>query len=176
VSGPSGAGKGTIVSRLVAADPRLWLSRSWTTRGRRDGEAEDAYVWVDEDTFRRHADAGGFLEWAVVYGDLKGTPLPHPPPGKDVVLEIDLQGAHQIRALHPDALIVFIAPPSRTEQERRLRTRGDSEEDVQRRLAKADAEEEEGQAMTDAVIVNDDVDRAVAEIEALISSRRDRRW
>ncbi|MGH2684056.1 MAG: guanylate kinase [Actinomycetota bacterium] len=172
MSGPSGAGKGTIVSRLVAADARLWLSRSWTTRARRESEAVDAYVWVDEETFRAHADRGGFLEWAVVYGDLKGTPMPDPPPGRDVVLEIDLQGAHQIRALHPDALIVFIAPPSREEQERRLRWRGDPEDDVQRRLAKADAEEEVGRAMADAVIVNDDVDRAVAEIQTLISSRR----
>jgi guanylate kinase len=160
------------VSRLVAADPRLWLSRSWTTRGRREGESEDAYVWVDEETFRHHVARDGFLEWAVVYGDLKGTPLPDPPPGMDVVLEIDLQGAHQIRRLHPDALIVFIAPPSRDEQERRLRWRGDAEEDVQRRLAKADAEEVEGRAMADAVVVNDDVDRAVAEIQALIAARR----
>ena len=172
MSGPSGAGKGTIVSRLLAADPRLWLSRSWTTRARRDGEAEDAYVWVDEDTFRAHAEHGGFLEWALVYGDLKGTPMPHPPEGKDVVLEIDLQGAHQIRRLHPDALIVFIAPPSRDEQERRLRSRGDPESDVLRRLAKADAEEELGREMADAVVVNDDVDRAVAEIQHLIASRR----
>ena len=172
MSGPSGAGKGTIVSRLVADDPRLWLSRSWTTRARREGEAEDAYVFVDDDAFRAHADRGGFLEWAVVYGDLKGTPLPDPPPGRDVVLEIDLQGAHQIRRLHPDALIVFIAPPSRDEQERRLRSRGDPEEDVQRRLAKADAEEVEGRAMADAVVLNDDVERAVAEIRALVDARR----
>jgi guanylate kinase len=172
VSGPSGAGKGTIVSRLVERDPRLWLSRSWTTRARREGEAQDAYVWVDEATFRGHADRGEFLEWAEVYGDLKGTPLPDPPPDRDVVLEIDLQGAHQIRRLHPDALIVFIAPPSRDEQERRLRSRGDPERDVLRRLAKADAEEEEGRAMADAVVVNDDVERAVAEIEQLIAARR----
>jgi guanylate kinase len=172
VSGPSGAGKGTIVSRLVDDDPRLWLSRSWTTRARREGEAEDAYVWVDAAEFEAHIERGGFLEWALVYGDYKGTPMPDPPPGRDIVLEIDLQGAHQIRERFPDALIVFIAPPSRDEQERRLRSRGDPEADVLRRLAKADAEEEEGRAMADAVVVNDDVDRAVAEIQALVAARR----
>ena len=160
------------MSRLVADDPRLWLSRSWTTRARRQGEAEDAYVWVTEDEFRAHVDRGGFLEWALVYGDYKGTPLPEPPPGRDIVLEIDLQGAHQIRERFPDALIVFIAPPSRDEQERRLRSRGDPEDDVLRRLAKADAEEVEGRALADAVVVNDDVDRAVAEIQGLIAARR----
>jgi guanylate kinase len=107
-----------------------------------------------------------------VYGDLKGTPMPDPGPGQDVVLEIDLQGAHQIRRLRPGALVVFIAPPSRAEQERRLRSRGDDEADVQRRLAKADAEEDEGRAIADLVVVNDDVDRAVAEIRAEIEKRR----
>jgi guanylate kinase len=172
LAAPSGTGKGTIVARLLADDARLWLSRSWTTRGRRAGEPEDAYVWVDEARFRAHADAEGFLEWAVVHGDLKGTPMPDPPEGRDVVLEIDVQGAEQVKRLHPDALVVFIRPPSREEQERRLRGRGEAGDVVARRLADAPAEEELGQRIADHVVVNDDVDRCVAEIQAIIEAAR----
>jgi guanylate kinase len=172
IAAPSGTGKGTIVARLLEHDPRLWLSRSWTTRARRPGVAEDAYVWVDEAEFRAHADRGGFLEWAVVHGDLKGTPLPDPPAGRDVVLEIDVQGAEQVKRLHPDAYVIFIEPPSREEQERRLRGRGESGDVVERRLADAPAEEAVGTRIADHVVINDDVDRCVAEIEALIENRR----
>ena len=160
------------MARLLEDDPRLWLSRSWTTRSRRPGEAEDAYVWVDEARFREHMDAGGFLEWAVVHGDLKGTPLPDPPQGRDVVLEIDVQGAEQVKRLHPDALVVFVRPPSREEQERRLRGRGESGDVVARRLADAPAEEELGARIADHVVVNDEVERCVGEIRALIEIAR----
>lgn len=172
MAGPSGAGKGSIVSRLVAEDPRLWLSRSWTTRPRRPGEAEDAYVWVDHEAFIAHAEAEGFLEWFEVYGDLKGTPRPDPPRGSDVVLEIDLQGAQIVKETFPDAFVLFIRPPSRAEQERRMRARGDDEESIARRLAKGDSEEERGLAIADHVVVNDDLDRAVAEAAAAIAARR----
>jgi guanylate kinase len=127
---------------------------------------------VDEAAFRAHVEAGGFLEWAVVHGDLKGTPLPDPPPGRDVVLEIDVQGAAQVKHLHPDALVVFIRPPSREEQERRLRGRGESGDVVARRLADAPAEETLGTQIADHVVVNDDVERCVAEIQAIIEARR----
>ena len=172
IAAPSGTGKGTIVARLLEDDSRLWLSRSWTTRARRPGEADDAYVWVDETRFRSHVEAGGFLEWAVVHGDLKGTPLPDPPPGRDVVLEIDVQGAEQVKRLHPDALVIFVKPPSREEQERRLRGRGESGDVVARRLADAPGEEALGERIADHVVVNDDVDRCVGEIQALIEAAR----
>jgi guanylate kinase len=172
VAGPSGAGKGSIVARLVADDDRLWLSRSWTTRARRAGEPDDAYVFVDRDRFMAHVEAGGFLEWFEVYGDLKGTPQPDPPPGRDILLEIDLQGATEVKRAYPDAFLVFVRPPSREEQERRLRARGDADADVARRLAKGDAEEALGLEVADHVVVNDDLDRASAEAAAAIAAAR----
>ena len=172
VCGPSGAGKGTLVSRLVESDPGLWLSRSWTTRAQREGEPDDAYVFVDRETFLQRVADDGFVEWFEVYGDLKGTPKVDQPPGRDVVLEIDLQGAKKVRELHPDAFVVFVRPPSREEQERRMRARGDSDGDIARRLAQADAEESEGQAFADRVVVNDDADRALAELRRLVDEAR----
>jgi guanylate kinase len=130
-------------------------------------------VFVDRSTFEAHRDAGGFLEWAEFLGNLYGTPVPSAVPGdRDVVLEIEVQGARQIAAIDPDALFVFVRPPSSAEQERRLRGRGDPEEVVQKRLAKA-AEEADAAVELGAIeVVNDDLDRCVDEILGLIASAR----
>jgi guanylate kinase len=161
------------VALLLDRDPQLWLSRSWTTRARRPGEAEDAYVFVDRATFEQRIAEGGFVEWAEFLGNLYGTPVPEAlPGGKDVVLEIEVQGARQVRAIDPDALCIFITPPSPEEQERRLRGRGDPEEVVQRRLAKA-AEEADAAKELDAIeVVNDDLHRCVDEVAAIIERAR----
>ena len=172
LSGPSGTGKGTIVDALVEADPSLWLSRSWTTRARRGGESPYAYRFVDRATFFAHIEADGFLEHAEVFGNLYGTPIPTPPAGSDVVLEIDVQGAQQVRQRFPDAILIFVEPPSRDDQWARLRARGDDESVIAKRLAKADAEEAVGHRIADHVVVNDDLGRAVHEVAGIVGTHR----
>lgn len=176
VFGPGGVGKGTLVRRLVDQDERLWLSRSWTTRPRRPGEPADAYVFVDTDTFLAHQREGGFLETNrfAANDHLYGTPSPEAPEGKDVLLEIDLNGALQVREGSPDALLLLVVPPDRDELERRLRGRGDSEQDVARRLALADLEIDQGRRVADHVVVNDDLDRAAREVAGILDDHRSR--
>jgi guanylate kinase len=170
--GPGGAGKGTVADRLVAEDPGLWLSRSWTTRERRPGESEDAYVFVDRETFERRVDAGGFFEWAEFLGNFYGTPLPTPPPGHDVLLEIDLQGARQVRELASDATLILLRPPSTRAQEARLRARGDDERHIAERLATGAEEEREGLRIADEVVVNHDVTQATGEVAGIVERYR----
>jgi guanylate kinase len=172
VSGPGGVGKGTIVDALVRRDPSLWLSRSWTTRAQRPGEPDDAYVFTDPEQFEQQIAAGGFLEWTEFLGNYYGTPLPAPTAGADVVLEIEVDGAQQVKAVRPDALLIFVLPPSRAEQERRLRERGDHDDKVYARLRKAEDEEPVGRALADQVVVNDDLETTIAEMLAIIDAAR----
>jgi len=172
ISGPGGVGKSTVAKRLAAADPALWLSRSWTTRARRPGEREDAYHFVDRDTFESRARQGGFLEWASFLGHLYGTPTPEAPPGHDVLLEIDVQGAGQVREADPEAVIVLLVAPAVEAQAERLRARGDDEEHVARRLELAAREEAEGRRLADHVVVNGSVDQAVSELLGILAAHR----
>jgi guanylate kinase len=165
-------GKGTIVRALVQRDPQLWLSRSWTTRGQRPGEADDAYVFTSRDAFEHRIATGGFLEWTTFLDNYYGTPLPEPHPGRDTVLEIEVDGARQVKALHPDAVLIFVLPPSRDEQARRLRGRGDPDHQVDQRVRKAEEEEPIGRALADHIVVNDDLDRTVDEMLAIIERHR----
>jgi guanylate kinase len=175
VSGPGGVGKGTIVSELVQRDPRLWLSRSWTTRHRRVGESPGAYVFTDRDHFEHRLRSGGFLEWTEFLGNYYGTPTPEVPPGRDLVLEIEVDGAQQVKRRYPAALLLFVLPPSRAEQERRLTVRGDQDPQIAERLRKAEEEEPVGRALADHVVVNDDLDRTVGELLEIIDAERARR-
>jgi len=174
VSGPGGVGKGTIVDALVRRDPRLWLSRSWTTRERRPSEADDAYVFTDTESFERRVAEGGFLEWTEFLGNYYGSPTPSPDTDQDVVLEIEVDGAQQVKRLFPDALLLFVVPPSRAEQERRLRGRGDPGDKVLARLKKAEIEEPIGRELADHIVVNDDLDETIDEMLRIIDAARPR--
>lgn len=180
LAGPSGAGKGTVAAAVSERVAGLRLSRSWTTRPRRVGEPPDAYVFVDDDTFSAAVEQDRFLEWAEVFGHRYGTPrdsiaarLPGGDDGgggDDILLEIDVQGAAQVRARAPDAVVIFLEVPSRAEQERRLRARGDAPEVIARRLERADVEEDAGRAIADHVVVNDDLVRAVDEVAGIVAA------
>jgi guanylate kinase len=163
------------VAALLARDPSLWLSRSWTTRPQRPGEPDDAYVFATRDAFEQRIAAGGFLEWTDFLGSYYGSPTPDAPEGTDVVLEIEVDGAQQVRRSHPEALLLFVLPPSREEQERRLRERGDPPDKVAARLRKAEEEEPVGKAISDYVVVNDELARTVDELVAIIEGERVRR-
>lgn len=181
IAGPSGVGKGTIVRRLLERDPRLWFSVSLNTRAPRPGEVHGVDYWfVDRDEFLRLRDAGGLLEWFQVYDDLKGTPRgpveEHLAAGDDVVLELDVQGARAVREAFPDAVLVFVKPPSREVQRARLFARDPhaAPDVLERRLDQAEAEEAQAGDF-DAVVVNDDLSRAVDEVAAILQARRDAR-
>jgi guanylate kinase len=175
ISGPGGVGKSTIANRLVARDPQLWLSCSWTTRQRRPGESEHAYKFVSREQFEKLVADGGFLEWTEFLGNLYGTPMPEPDEGSDIVLEIEVDGAQQVKAQRPDAILIFVLPPTRTEQERRLRQRGDREEKVVDRLRKAESEEPVGLELADHVVVNDNLDDTIDELLKIIDLARQHR-
>ena len=175
VSGPGGVGKGTIVEQLLARDSRLWLSRSWTTRPRRPTESAEAYCFVDRATFEAAIDAGGFLEWVEFLDYLQGTPIPDPPGGADVLLEIDVEGGRQVREFVPDAVLVFVDAPSPEHQRERLEHRGDDAATVAQRMRKTASERAEALEMGYRIVVNDEVSRAVAAIEDLIAADRERR-
>ena len=180
VAAPSGAGKSSIVNAVLARDPNIRLSISFTSRAPRPGERHaEHYHFVDAAEFERMVEAGDFFEHARVHGDWKGTARQSVEPqlasGKDVLLEIDWQGARQVRAKVPGAVSVFILPPSRDALEQRMRVRGqDSEEVIARRLAAA-REEMSHYGEFDYVIVNEHFATAVDEMCAIFTASRLRR-
>jgi len=177
VSAPSGAGKTTLVRRLLENDPGIRLSISHTTRAPRPGERNGIeYHFVDSPTFLDKAQKGGFIEWAEVHGNYYGTSRSGIEAallaGQDVLLEIDWQGAQQVRKLFPEAIGVFVLPPSLSELERRLRDRGsDSEHTIARRLSAARTEMRHV-AEFDYVIINDELPRALHDLLAVVVASR----
>lgn len=180
ISAPSGSGKSTIVKRVLARDSRLVFSISYTTRAPRGAEKPgENYHYITREEFQQSVQHGEYLEWAEVFGNYYGThrrvwdQARHE--GKDLLLDIDVQGAQQLKEKIPDAVSIFVLAPSRTVLEQRLRARGeDAEQVVQKRLAGA-AREIRNYARYDYVVVNDQVDEAVANLEAIIRAERLRR-
>ena len=171
--GPGGAGKGTLAAELVASDPTLWLSRSWTTRLPRPGERErNSYEFVDRATFEDAVGRGEFFEWAEFLGNLMGTPIPRPPDGADVLLEIDVQGAEQVLAKRPDATVILLLPPSVEVQAARLAARGDDAEHIRRRVEKGRQEVERGRHVAAFTVVNDDLRQARGDLAAIVDRTR----
>lgn len=173
ITGPSGVGKGTVIGGLRERRPELGLSISATTRAPRPGEVDGVdYHFLSSDEFQRRVDAGEFVEHADYSGNRYGTLRSELERNADqggVLLEIELQGARQIRERMPEAVQIFIAPPSPETLRERLTGRGtDSPEAIERRLAVAE-EELAAQGEFEHVIVNDDIDRAVDELDAVIA-------
>ena len=172
LSGPSGVGKSTVVKALRAEHPEVWLSVSATTRFPRPGETHGVhYRFVSRDEFAELVESGGLLEWAEFAGNLYGTPrqpvLDNLAAGRPVVLEIDLQGARQVRALMPGAKLVFLAPPSWDELVRRLTGRGTEDAAVvEKRLAVA-RDELAAEPEFDVTLVNTSVPEVVGQLVAL---------
>jgi guanylate kinase len=177
VAAPSGAGKSSIVNAVLARDPNICLSISFTSRAPRPGERHaEHYHFIAAGEFEAMVAAGDFFEHALVHGDWKGTARQSVEPqlafGRDVLLEIDWQGARQVRAKIPDAVSVFILPPSRAALEERMRKRGqDSDEVIARRLDAA-REEMSHYGEFDYVIVNEHFDTAVDEMCSIFTASR----
>jgi len=180
VSSPSGGGKGTLIDRVLKTVPGLGFSVSYTTRSPRATEQNGReYFFVDEPTFKQMIERGDFIEWANVYGHLYGTSAGQVQreraTGQDIILEIDVQGAHSIRQKIPDSVSVFILPPSFELLSRRLQARGtDSAADLETRLLGAPAEVEQYKYFQ-YVILNDDINRASQQLASVIYAERARR-
>ncbi len=180
VSAPSGTGKTTVVERLVEVHPRLEKSRSYTSRPARAGEVDGVdYNFMRRPEFEAMLGRNEFLEWADVFGNLYGTSRRETETrlasGADVVLVIDVQGARQVRARMPDAVAIFVLPPSFEVLERRLRGRSkDSETAMARRLATA-RDEISAVEEYDYVVINDELDRCVGELGAIVTAERAKR-
>jgi guanylate kinase len=179
VSAPSGAGKTTLVERLVEQTPRLKMSRSYTSRVARVGETDGVdYNFVTRSRFEAMVDAGQFLEWAEVFGHLYGTGAADTETllasGHDVVLVIDVQGARKVRARGMDTTTVFVMPPSMAVLEQRLRGRSkDSGAEIQRRLQVA-RDEVASFAEYDFIVVNDELTAAVDRLRSIVVAERAR--
>lgn len=179
VSGPSGTGKGTVCGKLLAETPQLAYSISATTRQPREGEIDgENYYFISREKFEEEIAAGGFLEYADVYGNYYGTPLKKIEErlnaGQDILLEIDTQGALNVMKKCPEGIFIFLLPPSMAELERRIRGRGsETPETLARRMGAAKAEIAAGRKYT-YVVVNTTVNMAVKNIQSILIAEHSR--
>lgn len=175
ISGPSAVGKGTIVKRILKSDGKVHLSVSATTRNPREGEEEGvSYYFMSDEQFVKAVGEGGFLEHASVHGHYYGTPkapvMSQLKAGRDVILEIDVQGAIQVKESYPDGVFIFILPPSVDALRSRIMHRGtESEEDIQVRLGAAQREMEYLEHY-DYYVVNDDLEKAVDSVKKIMAA------
>ena len=175
ISGPSAVGKGTIVKRILKSDGKVHLSVSATTRNPREGEEEGvSYYFMSDEQFVKAVGEGGFLEHASVHGHYYGTPkapvMSQLKAGRDVILEIDVQGAMQVKESYPDGVFIFILPPSVDALRSRIMHRGtESEEDIQVRLGAAQREMEYLEH-SDYYVVNDDLEKAVDSVKKIMAA------
>jgi guanylate kinase len=177
ISAPSGSGKSTLVGRVRRTDPRLLFSISYTTREPRGQEREgEHYHYIDRAEFIERKDRGEFLEWAPVFENFYGTHVSYleraQREDRDLVLDIDVQGARQLKERVPDSVSIFILPPSREILEQRLRSRGEDTVEVMTRRLQEAAEEIRHYRQYDYVLVNDDVDTASAKLGAILVAER----
>ncbi len=175
MSGPSGVGKSSVIDAVLEQSGARF-SVSATTRARRPGEVDgEDYRFVDQETFSNLVQSGGMLEWANYGGYRYGTPrapvVELLDQGVHVVLDIENDGAHQVKRAYPSAVLVFLMPPSRGELERRLRSRGDtSERDIEARLAVADEQILDARAHYDHLVVNDDLETAIYQVVSILQA------
>lgn len=178
VAAPSGAGKTTLIEKLMQGEPSLVVSVSHTTRPKRASETDGVhYYFVDEATFAALRDAGKFLEWARVfdhaYGTSRDTVIAQLAAGRDVILEIDWQGAAQIRRRHPDAVSIFVLPPSQSALIERLNARGQDRPEVIAKRLKQAVDDMSHHDEFDYLVVNDDFDDAVLRLRRIVQATRD---
>ena len=177
ITGPSGVGKGSLVKKLLERNKEFWLSISATTRRPREGEKHgEHYFFLDRDHFEKLVKENGFLEWAEFAGNLYGTPRleisSQLEKGRQVLLEIELEGARQVRKSFPEAFQLFIAPPSIEELEKRIRGRDTEEEkSINIRLRRAQ-DELKAKDEFDEVVINDDFDEALLILEKLVRNNK----
>jgi len=177
ISGPSGAGKGTICSRMMESEPELRYSISATTRPPRKGEVDgENYFFLEREEFVSMRETGGFLEWAEVYGNFYGTPRKNVElmlnQGYDIILEIDIQGALQIKEKFPEGVFIFIEPPSLKELETRITKRGTDSKDVIARRMQEASKELKYVTEYDYVVVNDCLEVAVTRVKSIIVAEK----
>ena len=177
VSGPSGCGKGTVLGRFLKEDPNVFYSVSATTRAPRPGEVDGVhYFFLSKEQFEEKIKTGGMLEYANYVGNYYGTPSQAVEDqrslGHDVILEIEIQGAMQVKAKCPDAVMVFVSPPSMEELKRRLIDRKTESEEVVNNRLKTAEKEMKAISKYDYVVVNDEVENAVSSLKAILQAEK----